>query len=369
MRKQLILAGLTLGFGMFMVPSVHAADPCTPADGEALSTQLSSCSDIALQSGQTYTGQFTIGKDITIVGNGATINGTFTITGADSANVNISNLTMTGTNGKEEGTNAQPEYIAVKTPNVKLNVSNVNIYYGNMNESNQFTAHGTGIVVYAEDSAGSTVEVTDSTIHAKYAIWIEGSNSDLTVRNSQLSGYAALDLTSSSQKTSGNNITIDNSTLTGYALGKAAQNNDFGTIAIANKNNVQINIINNSVITNNFANGIDARSDLILISDNPALPTNVNVNVSNSTLDNTNNEFGAVYNANGTNDNSFKTENTTIMGTLIAGAEGQYYVDFVVDGKSNVVLVGADGKLNPSDIPNVSKEDADACWLYLRRMV
>ena len=351
MKKKFVLSSLMFVFGMFIMPNVYATEA---NDTDSLSRLLEENEPtIELKSDGDYTGDFTINHDVTIVGNGATIKGTFAIEGG--TNINISNLTMTdGTPNNQ----AKPEYISVQSSNVKLNVSKVKIYYGDMDNSSEFIKHGTGIVVYAPDGDGSTVEVTDSTIHTKYAIWIEGSNSNLTVKNSNLAGYAALDLTSSGSKTSNNNITIDNSTLTGYAIGYSKDGNNYGTIAIANKDNVTIDIINNSVITNNFANGNDARSDLILISNAYTLPKNVKVNVSNSTLKNTasNINLGAVYNANGTSDNSFKTKNTTIIGNLIAGENGQfYYVDFVVDGKSNVVLVDENGHINPSDIPNVDK--------------
>ena len=340
---------------LFMLPTmVLAEEKCNDVESNSeLTTALSgSCSTISLQKDANITGtdSYTITKDIAIVGNGATIKGTINITGG--TNINISDLTMTdGTTNNQ----AKPEYISVQSSNVKLNVSKVKIYYGNMNNSSEFIKYGTGIVVYNSSGDGSTVEVTDSIIHTKYAIWIEGSNSNLNVKNSELSGYAALDLTSSGGKTSNNNITIDNSKLTGYALGKAAQNNNYGTIVIGNKDQVNINIINNSVITNNLDNNGDARSDLILISNANALPKNVKVNVSNSTLKNTNNTYGAVYNANETNDNSFKTKNTTIIGKLIEGEKEQFYVDFIVDGKNNVVLVNENGTVSSSDIPKPIK--------------
>ncbi len=216
--------------------------------------------------------------------------------GGGKTNVEISDLTMTG-GTHNNANNASPEYIFVQSTNVNLKVSKVKIYYENIDDSSKFIQHGGGIVVYNSSGNGSTVEVTDSTIHTKYAIWIEGSNSDLTVKNSELSGYAALYLGSQTQ-TSGNKVTINNSTLTGYAQG-TAENSNFGTIAIANKDNVKIDIINNSVIINNFANNTDVRSDLILMSNAYAMAKNVEINVSNSTLNNTNNTYGAVYNANG----------------------------------------------------------------------
>ncbi len=57
-----------------------------------------------------------------------------------------------------------------------------------------------------------------------------------------------------------------------------------------------------------------------------------------------------------TNNNSFKTKNTTIIGNLISGENNQFYVEFVVDGKSTIVLVNKNSNINPSDIPSISKE-------------
>ena len=260
--KKVLFGGIALFTSLLFMNNVHAEEACTAENTGDLTNKLSSCNTINLKSGETYTGNFEISKNVTIVGNGATIEGTIAIKGG--TNINISDLTMTGGTTNNE---AKPEYISVQSANVQLNVSKVKIYYSDMNNSSKFTEHGTGIVVYYSDGNGSTVKVTDSTIHTKYAIWIEGSNSNLTVKNSNLAGYAALDLTSSSALTENNKITIDHSTLTGYAMGAKKGDNNYGTIVVGNKKDVTIDIINNSVITNNFANGQGTRSDLILISD------------------------------------------------------------------------------------------------------
>ncbi len=349
MKKKFVLAILVFVFSMFIIPNVHAQE----ADAGELANLLSSGEqkNIELKPEENYQGDFTINHDVTIVGNGATIKGTIKITGG--TEINISDLTMTG---HVDNSNFKDDpYIEVKSNDVKLNLSKVTIYNGVKDDSSSFIYAGSGVKV-PFDVTGSEVTINDSTIQTKYAVWMQGADSDLTIKNSKLSGYAALDLTSS-EETSNNKVTINNSTLTGYALYGNEGDNDYGTIVVGNKKNVTIDIINNSIIANNFDNSTGARNDLILISDhNNTTATAVTVNVEDSTLNNTAKSvsLGAVYNANGMSGISFKTKNITAIGNLIAG-EDQFYVDFVIDGKSNIVLVPANGEIDPSNIPDVYK--------------
>ncbi len=352
--KKVLFGGIALFTSVLFMNNVHAEDLCTVADDGTLSSQLSSstCSTINLENGKTYNG-FTISRDVTIVGNGATVNGTIEITGG--TKVKISDLTMNDTSKSKDD-----PYINVtsSSTNVDLTLSKVIIYNGNKDNSQTFTSAGTGVKVSYGVKAGTKVTIDNSIIHTKYAVWMEGSNSDLIVNNSDLAGYAALDLTSSSHQTENNKVTINHSTLTGYAIGESKNSNDYGTIVVGNKKNVTIDIINNSVITNNFANGIDARSDLILISDYDGnSSTDVNVTVSNSTLKNTakDNTLGAVYNANNEEGNTFKTQNTAVTGPLFANSDN-YFVDFKIDGKSNIVEADKEGKLDQSAIPSPKKD-------------
>lgn len=347
----------TFVIGFALMTNVNAEE-CNPQDKTELEEALSgSCPIINLDSTKSYeNNEYTINHNVIINGNGAKVVGTFTLEGS-ARNVEFNNLTITATDDDSNG--SYPELIAIKT-NSDLKVSNVTLYSGNDFEtSSKFTKNGTGIVVYDSDGENSNVTIENSNIRAKYAVWIEGSNSNLTINGSELSGYAALDLTSNDSETSNNKIIIDNSILTGYALGNKEGNNDYGTIVVGNKSNVNINIINNSLITNNFENNISSRNDLILISNyDDNISKQVNIAVSDSTLKNnaTNNDLGAIYNANELEENTFKTQNTNIIGNLIAGEKEQFYVNFVVDNKSNIILVNANTKVDVNDIPSVTKE-------------
>ncbi len=352
MKKKNLLLGALAAFGLsgiVAMSNVYAAPNCNPTNESDLATALSSCSVIELDSGNTYnTATYTISSNVTINGNGATVHGTFTIT-AEATDVTFNNLTITST---DPGRGEAPKLISVDTP-ANVTISNATIYSGDNNTPSEYIYNGTGIVVNNSSGNGSTINITSSKIHAKYAVWLPSSNSNLNVTDSELSGYAALDLTSSSNPTSGNKVTINHSTLTGYAIGNG-DNNNFGTIVIGNKTGVTIDITNNSTITNDFTYGT-ARSDLILISDANDKASGAQITVSDSTLSNTNDSYGAVYNANNTNDNSFETENTTITGKLISGEEDQFYVDFVVYGKHNVVLVKNNTAVAEADIPKPTK--------------
>ncbi len=349
MKKVLFFITLFV-MSMFAMPNVYAD---TADDAAALTRLLGAQTPtIELEAGQEYVGNFTIQDDVEIVGHDAKINGTFTVTGG--TKVSISGLTMTGSLAGGDS-----PYIDVTSTQaaVDLTLSNVTIYYGEKDDSSSFTSKGTGVKVSLGVKEGTKVTITDSVIQAKYAVWMQGGDSELVVKDSELSGYAALDLTSSQQATSGNKVTIDNSVLTGYSVGTSDMRNDYGTIVVGNKTDVTIDIKNNSEIRNNFDNANGARSDLILMSDYEGKDvTDVTVTVTDSKLINTDDELGAVYNANGKEENSFEAENTVIEGNLIAGETEYVYVEFVVDGKSNVVLVKKNTKLAQSDIPKVSKK-------------
>lgn len=365
MKKSILIYAISiLAFlaSIAIVNNVYAADDVVNANDEnTLKNALSDGNSIInLSKDVTYNvTNCTINNDVTINGNGATIKGEISIEG-NAKTVNLNDLTITASSSS--GNN--PELIKVKTK-TNLNVSKVRAYVDDINDASKFTKSGGGIVLYGTDSdaSGSTVDILDSTIHAKYAVWIEGGSNDVTITNSNLAGYAALDLTSSSVENgvSNNKITVEGSTLKGYALGKTEQQSNYGTIVIGNQKDVDIKI-NNSTVTNDFSISTEARSDLILISnysdeDNITNTENVNVDVKNSVLKNNapSEDKGAVYNSNET-DNNFRTENTEIEGYLLPDEETRFYVDFVIDGKSGIVFADKNGKINPEDIPSGEKE-------------
>ncbi len=349
MKKVLFFITLFV-MSMVLIPSVYAETASSESDltrllGDGVTTS------IELEKDGNYDGTYTINKNVTINGNGATIKGSISVTGGEY--VEISDLTIT----KSTTPTSDEPYIEVNTTteDLTLTLSNVTIYTGTKDDSSSFTAGGTGLKV--TQAKNSMININNSIIQTKYAVWMYGGDCELYVTDSELSGYAALDLTSNSDQTANNYVEINNSTLTGYAIGSSANSDDYGTIVVGNKDNVSIKIINGSKITNSFENSKNARNDLILMSDYEGKEvTSVSVKVYDSELINTNDNLGAVYNANKKDGNTFETENTTIKGTLIANpVANEFYVDFVVDGKSNVVLA-KDGKLNSYDIPNVSKK-------------
>ncbi len=364
--KKVLFMVFAFAVSMFIVPNVFAEANCNPTSETELDTALSSCSVINLQKDKAYNEKdYTISNNVVINGNGATVKGTFSITNG-ATKVNFNNLTITKNNGAN---GSQPEFIKVKTK-ATVNISGVQMYYSDENDSSKFTSAGSGVVVYNTSGNGSTITISNSTIHAKYAVWIEGGSNTVNIKNSDLAGYAALDLTSydaDSGAVTGNKVTIDNSKLTGYAAAKNGSNS-YGTIVVGNQQNVSLDIKNNSVIQNAFTGHSTYDSfDVILMAKYSNKETKgVDINVSNSTLINnaSTNDLGAIFNNNEAENITFKATNTQIAGNLIAGIDA-YYVDFVVDGKSNIVLVDKDGKINPKDIPNTEKNGYDFVgWYY-----
>lgn len=360
MKKYLLPAAAMTAFvaGMAVVPNTFAtAENCTAdADTTIASLLAGECSTITVNG--TLTEEVTINRPITIKGDsGAKLIGTITI--ADGAtDVTLDGLTI-------NSTASSAELVQIKTK-TDLKVLSSNIYTGNsLEEASIFDQGNTaGIVSYygADNSqgSGSTISITNSNIAAKYAVWIESDNTTLNISGSKLTGYAALDLTSSEAESpvAGNKITINNSVLTGQASPVAAPTNSYGTIVIGNQNGTSIDIVNGSVITNAFGDS-NAREDLILIQatqkDGAPTATNTSINVTNSTMNNTakTDDLGVIYNYNESKDNNFVATNSNLVGPAFAD---QYSVTFDVDGNKTVVSVNEGGTLSSADIPAAAKD-------------
>ncbi len=283
---------------------------------ETISSKLASASDGILEVAEgTFTeSTIAITEDMTIKGAGkdkTIITGKITVDG--DAKLTLENVTI-----KSGDTEAKTISL---TNGADLEVKN-SIIYSNNEDSIDFTGNSSGI--YAEGD--STIDVISTTIYAKYAIYAKGGNNEINIKdNSSINGYAAVDVSNGidGEVVEGNKVTIDSSTLTGYNETGEGQN-DYGTIVFGAQKGLKLNITK-STITNSVTG--DSKEDLILFSDAYNLSSETEIEITDSTLKNTDNEKGSViYNLGETDSVS-----TNIIAVSNSETEGKEYAD---DGES-----------------------------------
>ena len=165
---------------------------------------------------------------------------------------------------------------------------------------------------------GSTITLNSTTIYAKYGVWVNGSNSTVTIEDSDIHGYSALDITcgtGQSAKT-GNTVTVTNSTLTGHNPYAKNASNNYGTVVIGGQEDLELTITG-STVTNTTTNNSE---DLIYFGNAYENSKGVDVAITDSTLNNTDSANGsAVFNYNTKENASANTVVTT--GTKVEGTE------------------------------------------------
>ncbi len=265
--KKLFIALSIVFVSAIMLPTMVFAD-------ENLSDKLTGEGGNVELDEATYIGGCTISEDVTITGKGADktiITGKITID-AD-AKVTLDGVTIVST---EDGAN-----VLTVGNGATLKVLNSEIYYKDKSDRDygnyaSFPYGTVGIYV----SGGSNVEVVNTEVHAKYGIWIKGSENEVTVSNSKIHGYAAIDLSNSGSPASENKVTINNgSELTGHNIYGLNSENDYGTVVIKDQNGSEVTI-DSSKVTNTSDNG--NKEDLILYSSDESNT----IEVTNTVLDN-----------------------------------------------------------------------------------
>lgn len=284
---------------------------------DTISSKLDSASDGILEVAEgTFTeSTIAITEDMTIKGAGkdkTIITGKITVDG--DAKLILENVTI-----KSGDTNANTISL---TNGADLEVKN-SIIYSNNEDSIDFAGNSSGI--YAEGD--SKIDVISTTIYAKYAIYAKGGNNEINIKdNSSINGYAAIDVSNGvgGEVVEGNKVTVDSSTLTGYNGCVGGSNNGYGTIVFGAQKGLKLNITN-SIITNSVTG--DYKEDLILFSDGYNLSSGTEIEITDSTLKNTDNEKGSViYNLGETDSVS-----TNIIAVSNSETEGKEYAD---DGES-----------------------------------
>ena len=281
---------------------------------------------IVLAEGTYNIGNLTLEKALTLQGAGkdATIlEGTITT----NANLTLQNLEITA---------EAASIITVNAP-VTVNVENSAI-----TDKGLTTGNTAGIHLKKGNADGATLNVTNSEIFALYGIWVNGANNTVNVTGSEVTGWAALDITYGSSADSlakGNTVTVTNSTLTGNGV-HSGPTNEYSNIVIGAQDGLALNITG-STLTN--AINSDNAEDLIAFGDAYLTSKNVMITIESSKLINTDTTNGsaifdvALENSNPTNSNMIAISADTTIET----ANGVVYND--VEGYITLVLSTIEG--------------------------
>ena len=281
---------------------------------------------IVLAEGTYNIGNLTLEKALTLQGAGkdATIlEGTITT----NANLTLQNLEITA---------EAASIITVNAP-VTVNVENSAI-----TDKGLTTGNTAGIHLKKGNADGATLNVTNSEIFALYGIWVNGANNTVNVTGSEVTGWAALDITYGSSADSlakGNTVTVTNSTLTGNGV-HSGPTNEYSNIVIGAQDGLKLNI-SGSTLTNTINS--DNPEDLIAFGDAYLTSKNVMITIENSELINTDTTNGsAVFDVALENSNPENSNMIAISAdTTIETANGVVYND--VEGYITLVLSTIEG--------------------------
>ena len=281
---------------------------------------------IVLAEGTYNIGNLTLEKALTLQGAGkdATIlEGTITT----NANLTLQNLEITA---------EAASIITVNAP-VTVNVENSAI-----TDKGLTTGNTAGIHLKKGNADGATLNVTNSEIFALYGIWVNGANNTVNVTGSEVTGWAALDITYGSSADSlakGNTVTVTNSTLTGNGV-HSGPTNEYSNIVIGAQDGLKLNI-SGSTLTNTINS--DNPEDLIAFGDAYLTSKNVMITIENSKLINTDTTNGsAVFDVALENSNPENSNMIAISAdTTIETANGVVYND--VEGYITLVLSTIEG--------------------------
>ena len=291
--------------------------------GDSIATKLGELGDgdstLNLAAG-TYTEDITIDKDVKIIGaeeGGSIIEGTITV--AAGKKLTIRGVTIKSTDGEAT--------IVTVEDGATLDISDSEIYF-NDKSNVDFGDSTVGILA----NGNTTIDVTGTTINAKYGIWVKGSNNTLRVTGSDIHGYSAIDVSNGKVAARENSVTVKSSTLTGHNIYPANADNDYGTVVFGDQTESSLVIEENSIVTNATSNN---KEDLILIGSEYTKSTSNTFIISNSTLDNTN-ANSVVFNLGEDTEasNTIMSTGNTIKGDVYPASEEILYVTLVLDDGS-----------------------------------
>ena len=336
---------IPLILGMFLAPGfINAAEVnVTSTINEAIKS--ASAGDTIVLEAKTYTEDVTVNKAVNIKGAGkdaTVLNGHITVT----ADTTISDLTIS-----DDGTTqtSGTGYGILVNAKSNVTVENALIKYSKYSDADYGNSTFFTGIWLSKSADASTLKVDATDIYAKYGIWVNGQNNNVTVNTSNIEGWAPLDISngaSAQTLASGNKVTVNSSTLTGVAT-VTGESNKYGVVVIGGQDGLKLEI-NSSTVQNKFTKS--NTEDLILFGGAYKDSKNVSVTINDSKLINndTNGESAVVnlgYNTTPapSSNNSIELNNneiTTANGVEFTSPNATYaYVKVVVGDKIDVYTV------------------------------
>lgn len=365
MKKFKVLAFAFILCLTFNAGNVNAATiNVSPTDNLSDKITNAEAGDELILADGTYDGDITLDKEITIKGttkDSSIINGQVNIA-SDDAMVTLQNLTITKMGMDTAGVKL--------TGTSRVTLDNVIVKYANINGNDYgHTDYFTGVWL-TKTANGSTVTVNNSDIYAKYGIWVYGEENEININNSNLNGWAALDISNGASavtKALNNNVTISGSTLTGFAT-LTGSYNYYGTIVIGGQNGLNLTI-DNSTIANGFQ--VQNVQDLIVFADSYLASENVSIEITSSELNNTDKTTDSSVINYGTKETDQSNNTLVMLDTTVNSENGQIYktptgyVTFTVDilGVKSTVTIPQGSSLTEEEINELKNIDLESLGL------
>lgn len=319
-----------VAFVMIMLVATMSvsAEEISVANTDDLAQKLADAAagDTLILADGTYSTDLTVDKDITIKGtstDGTIINGSV-ILNTEGIEVTLDTLTVT-----DSGT-----IIDVKATST-LNVNNAKVIYAGYDGT--FAKNSSDGIWLEKTANGSTVNVVGSTVVAKYAIWVYGEENKVSIDDSTINGWAAIDISNgnSSDTTAKNNsVTVNNSDIIGTNVYNG-QSDAYGVIVVGGQSNLTLEITE-STVKNEFTVGNNSL-DVILFSGAYQTSEETEISIVNSELinnDTTTNSAIISYDTeeiqNGANIVTLYETTVTSENDLVYDMTGDY-ITFTVD--------------------------------------
>lgn len=259
----------------FIGSNVAFADEFSVSNVTELNEKLASAKDgdVLVLADGSYNVDLVLTSSVTIKGTSTEntiINGSITIGKAD-INVTLDTLSVT-----KAGT-----IIKVDAKST-VNLNKVNAFYAGYTDT--FEKNSADGVFLTKNGSGSIVNITDSKIVAKYAIWVNGEENTVNINSSVINGWSAIDISngSSSVDTAKNNkVIVNDSEIIGTNVYNGLTDS-YGVIVIGGQENLVLDITE-STVKNEFP--VEGNvMDVILISDAYVVSKNTDVTITKTDL-------------------------------------------------------------------------------------
>ncbi len=319
-----------VAFVMIMLVATMSvsAEEISVANTDDLAQKLADAAagDTLILADGTYSTDLTVDKDITIKGtstDGTIINGSV-ILNTEGIEVTLDTLTVTDS----------ATIIDVKATST-LNVNNAKVIYAGYNGT--FAANDSDGIWLEKTANGSTVNVVGSTVVAKYAIWVYGEENKVSIDDSTINGWAAIDISNgngASTTAKNNSVTVNNSDIIGTNVYNGPTD-AYGVIVVGGQSNLTLEITE-STVKNEFTVGNNSL-DVILFSGAYQTSEETEISIVNSELinnDTTTNSAVISYDTeeiqNGANIVTLYETTVTSENDLVYDMTGDY-ITFTVD--------------------------------------